>query len=112
MSALGCVCALRVPTAKCGTLLLGVKARAWPTTTDVGRGVPQIVIAWGCNIEVRLAGITSMRPRRAPILLHDDRCPVWMLANRILHKETLATATDASIVSLAAATAIVVAHKL
>lgn len=112
MSTLVRVRALVVPTTKCGALLLAVKTCAWSTATYVGCGVLQVVVTWGCNIKVRLAGITSMGPRRAPILLHDDCCPVWMEALWILHKHTFATTTDATIIRIASATIIVVTHQL
>jgi len=112
INARGCVRAIVVPTAKCGTLAFAVKTRAWTLAADVGCGVLQIVIAWGCNVEVRLAGVTTIRRRRAPILLHDDCCPVWMHAIGILHEETLATATDASIVRITATAAIISTHQL
>jgi hypothetical protein len=61
---------------------------------------------------MRLAGVTSIRMRRASILLHDDSCPIWMHTLGILNKKTLATATNAPIVGIAATTAVIVTHEL
>lgn len=112
MSTLGCVCALFVPTTKCGALLLAIKTRAWSTPTDVGCGVLQIIISWGCDIQVRLAGVTSMGPWGAPILFHDDSRPIWMEALWVLHKHTFTATTNATIIRIASTTTIVLTHEL
>lgn len=62
--------------------------------TDISSRVLQIIITGSRKIKMRNPSLTPMRPRRTPILLHNNRRPVLINRSRISNEQTFPTSPD------------------